>query len=89
MSIQIDEPCVFVVVGASYPQAIAHLGGDDENMPVEESGNMVIMALSYTQKSGDTSLVSANYNLLAQWAQYLIDDSLTPDNQCVALSLPL
>lgn len=83
---QIAEPFVLVTVGAAYPQAIAHLGGDDENMPVEESGNMVIMALSYTQKSGDTSLISANYNLLAQWAQYLIDDSLTPDNQCVSLS---
>ncbi|EIM87836.1 DUF1793-domain-containing protein [Stereum hirsutum FP-91666 SS1] len=68
-------------LGAAYPQAIAHLGADDENMPVEESGDMVIMALSYTQKSGDTSLISDNYNLLAQWAQYLIDDSLTPGDQ--------
>lgn len=75
------------LVGASYPQAIAHLGGDDENMPVEESGNMIIMALSYSQKTGDTSLISDNYNLLIQWTEYLIDDSLTPGNQSVILPL--
>lgn len=68
-------------LGASYPNAIAHLGGDDENMPVEESGNMIIMALSYAQKTGKTDQLSANYNLLTQWSQFLINDSLIPANQ--------
>ena len=31
--------------------------GDDEKMPVEESGNMLIMTLSYTQRTGDLSLI--------------------------------
>ena len=34
--------------------------GNDEMMPVEESGNMLIMTLSYVQKTGDQSLIS-NY----------------------------
>ena len=31
--------------------------GNDEAMPVEECGNMLIMTLSYTQSSGDTFLI--------------------------------
>ncbi|KAJ7904655.1 DUF1793-domain-containing protein [Mycena olivaceomarginata] len=42
-------------LGSSYPKALGHNDGADEAMPVEESGNMVIMALSYAQKTGDIS----------------------------------
>lgn len=68
-------------LGSSYPNALGHNDGSDEAMPVEESGNMLIMTLSYAQKSGDTSLIAANYALLQQWTQYLIEDSLVPANQ--------
>ncbi|KAL0573009.1 hypothetical protein V5O48_008955 [Marasmius crinis-equi] len=68
-------------LGAHYPQAIGHNDGKDEAMPVEESGNMVIMALSYAEKSGDTSQLKQYLQLLDQWTQFLIDDALIPDNQ--------
>ncbi|KAL0949421.1 hypothetical protein HGRIS_009482 [Hohenbuehelia grisea] len=68
-------------LGAHYPQAIGHNDGNDEAMPVEESGNMLIMALSYTQKTGDTSLIAKYTSLLDQWTQFLITDSLIPANQ--------
>ncbi|KAJ4001755.1 hypothetical protein F5050DRAFT_1560073 [Lentinula boryana] len=68
-------------LGASYPKAIGHNDGQDEAMPVEESGNMVIMALSYALKSGDTSQLSRYESLLDQWTQFLIEDSLIPNNQ--------
>lgn len=45
---------------------------------------MLIMSLSYTRASKDNSLISTNYNLLAQWTQFLIDDSLVPAEQYVA-----
>lgn len=45
-------------LGAHYPQAIGHNDGKDEAMPVEECGNMLIMTLSYVQKTNDTSLLS-------------------------------
>lgn len=68
-------------MGSSYPKALGHNDGSDEAMPVEESGNMLIMALSYTQKTGDLSMISAHVDLLDQWTQYLIEDSLIPEEQ--------
>ncbi|KAJ3931095.1 MAG: hypothetical protein NXY57DRAFT_941060 [Lentinula lateritia] len=68
-------------LGATYPKAVGHNDGQDEAMPVEESGNMVIMALSYAIKSGDTSQLAKYESLLDQWTQFLIEDSLVPNNQ--------
>jgi hypothetical protein len=44
---------------------------------------MLIMALSYTRATQDNSLVSDNYNLLTQWTQFLVNDSLIPAEQYV------
>ncbi|KAG6821602.1 hypothetical protein H0H93_000111 [Arthromyces matolae] len=68
-------------LGSSYPKALGHNSGDDEAMPVEESGNMLIMALSYAQKTGDNSHLQKYTSLLNQWTQFLITDSLIPANQ--------
>ncbi|KAL5535348.1 hypothetical protein ACEPAF_3442 [Sanghuangporus sanghuang] len=68
-------------LGAHYPRALGHNDGLDEAMPVEESGNMVIMSLSYTQATGDDTLISTYFDLLDQWTQFLINDSLIPANQ--------
>lgn len=45
-------------LGSSYPNAAGHNAGNDEAMPLEECGNVLIMALSYTQKSDDISLIT-------------------------------
>ncbi|TFK82313.1 DUF1793-domain-containing protein [Polyporus arcularius HHB13444] len=68
-------------MGSHYPNATGHNDGKDEPMPVEESGNMIIMALSYTQKTNDLSLIKTYFELLDQWTQFLISDSLIPANQ--------
>ncbi|CCM03143.1 uncharacterized protein FIBRA_05265 [Fibroporia radiculosa] len=68
-------------MGSIYPQALGHNNGDDEKMPIEESGNMLIMSLSYVQKSGDISYVSTYYNLLNQWTEYLVANTLIPGDQ--------
>ncbi|KAJ3498050.1 hypothetical protein NLJ89_g10269 [Agrocybe chaxingu] len=68
-------------LGARYPNATGHNDGNDEHMPVEESGNMVIMSLSYAEKTGDHSHIQQYSALLDQWAQFLIEDSLIPANQ--------
>ncbi|KAJ7684039.1 hypothetical protein B0H17DRAFT_1073347 [Mycena rosella] len=46
------------------PQALGHNDGLDEAMPVEESGNMLIMALSYALKSGDNSHLTRYVRIL-------------------------
>ncbi|KAF8621663.1 hypothetical protein AX15_007677 [Amanita polypyramis BW_CC] len=68
-------------LGASYPEALGHNDGNNEPMPVEGGGNMVIMVLSYAQKTGDNSQIQRYYDLLDQWTQFLISDSLIPANQ--------
>ncbi|KAJ7682669.1 DUF1793-domain-containing protein [Mycena polygramma] len=68
-------------LGSSYPKALGHNDGKDEAMPVEESGNMLIMSLSYAQKTGDISHLTTYSALLDQWTQFLISDSLIPANQ--------
>ncbi|EIW62031.1 DUF1793-domain-containing protein [Trametes versicolor FP-101664 SS1] len=68
-------------VGSNYPNATGHNNGADTPMPVEESGNMLIMVLSYTQRTNDTSLIENYYTLLDKWAQYLVRNALEPGNQ--------
>ncbi|KAK4654332.1 hypothetical protein QC762_402950 [Podospora pseudocomata] len=65
----------------TFPVAKGYPNGDDEAMPLEECGNMIIMSLAYAQRTGDTGYLTAHYPILAQWAQYLIEDSVVPANQ--------
>ena len=58
-----------------YPMASGYPHNGGENMPVEESGNMIIMAAAYTRAApGTTALVylQANYRSLKRWADYLV-----------------
>lgn len=72
----------------TYPRATGQTYGvridtvdEDRQMPVEECGNMLIMTAAYTARSGDTALAVDNWQLLAQWADYLADHGLDPENQ--------
>ncbi|KZV98212.1 DUF1793-domain-containing protein [Exidia glandulosa HHB12029] len=68
-------------LGAHYPNATGHNDGQDEPMPLEESGNMIVMALSYAQRTGDKSQIQQYSALLAQWTQFLISNALVPASQ--------
>jgi hypothetical protein len=70
-------------VGASYPVADGHLGGQ-EDMPVEESANMLIMtaALLGRLPAADAgAFATAHYPTLHKWAEYLVANALDPGNQ--------
>ncbi|RYO85211.1 hypothetical protein DL766_009021 [Monosporascus sp. MC13-8B] len=64
-----------------FPFARGYPDGNDEPMPVEECGNMIIMVLAYAQRTGDVDYLRAHYPILKQWAGYLVDESLIPANQ--------
>jgi hypothetical protein len=68
-------------MGTSYPLAGAHNNGGDTAMPIEQGGNMLIMTLSYTQQTGDHSIITSYTGLLDQWTQILIGESLVPGGQ--------
>ncbi|KAL1872452.1 hypothetical protein VTK73DRAFT_1489 [Phialemonium thermophilum] len=65
----------------TFPVARGYPDGNDEAMPLEECGNMIIMTLAYANRSGDIDYLSQHYSKLSQWAEFLVEDSLIPANQ--------
>ena len=62
-------------IGASYPNADGHNDGGGENMPVEESANMLIMTaayMRYSPKAEAAGYAKLHYKILKQWADYLL-----------------
>ncbi|KAI0793185.1 hypothetical protein C8Q75DRAFT_548169 [Abortiporus biennis] len=66
-------------LGESYPLAPGN--NEAHQQGVEQSGNMLIMTLAHARISGDGTLINRHYNMLKGWADYLVDNSLTPTNQ--------
>lgn len=68
-------------LGTHFPNATGHVEGNDEYMPVEESGNMLLMAYAYFKFTGDASFLTQHYPKYRQWATYVIEYSLVPEAQ--------
>ncbi len=64
----------------TYPNA---RGTDDggEGMPVEESGNMLILCDAVSQIEGDTRWLDPWWSKLTEWAKYLEQYGLDPEEQ--------
>lgn len=68
-------------LGTHFPNATGHPDGNDEYMPVEECGNMVMMCYGYYKFTGDKDYLKKHYDILKQWNDYLVEFSLTPSHQ--------
>ncbi|KAK0557871.1 hypothetical protein OC846_000166 [Tilletia horrida] len=68
----------------TWPNLVGYPKGNDEPMQVEESGNMIIMTLHWAQLAGKKTAIpylKKHYKIMAQWASFLIEDSLIPASQ--------
>lgn len=63
----------------TYPKANGQVYGGD--MPIEEGGNMVILAAEISRLEGNTKYVAPYWDLLKEWTDYLAENGQDPVNQ--------
>ena len=63
----------------TYPQANGQTYGGD--MPVEESGNMLILTTAIAVVEGNAAYAEKHWGALTTWANYLLEHGLDPENQ--------